>query len=102
MKNGTFSRVLILYKVFTLFDMSDDFCRISIFSKRAILRCDNESEHTVESKMGAVILGFRWLLASLSIRRLNSTCHDSVSHPRPIIVPIKLETRIGITTVTNA
>jgi len=36
----------------------------------------------VESKMGAVVLGFRWLLASLSIRRLSPTCHDSVSHPR--------------------
>ena len=32
--------------------------------------------------MGAVILGFRWLLTSLSIRRLSPTCHDSVSHPR--------------------
>ena len=33
--------------------------------------------------MGAVIfLAFRWLLASLSIRRLSPTCHDSVSHPR--------------------
>ena len=32
--------------------------------------------------MGAVVLGFRWLLASLSIRRLSPTCHDSVSHPR--------------------
>jgi integrase len=34
----------------------------------------------VASKMGAVILGFRWLLASLSMRRLSPTCHDSVSH----------------------
>jgi len=42
--------------------------------------CDNA--RLVESKMGAVILGFRWLLASLSIRRLSPTCHDSVSHPR--------------------
>ena len=32
--------------------------------------------------MGAVVLGFRWLLASLSIHRLSPTCHDSVSHPR--------------------
>ena len=32
--------------------------------------------------MGAMVLGFRWLLASLSIRHLSATCHDSVSHPR--------------------
>ena len=36
----------------------------------------------VESKMGAVVLGFRWLLAFLSVCRLSPTCHDSVSHPR--------------------
>ena len=36
----------------------------------------------VESRTGAVALGFRWSLASLSSRRLSPAYHDSVSHPR--------------------
>jgi len=39
-------------------------------------------EIPAESKMGAVFLGFRWILASLLKHRLSPTCHDSVSHPR--------------------
>ena len=36
----------------------------------------------VESKMGAVVLGFRWHMAALSRCRLSPTYHDSVSHLR--------------------
>jgi hypothetical protein len=37
---------------------------------------------SVESKTGAVALGFRWFVATLSSYRLSPTYHNSVSHPR--------------------
>ena len=40
------------------------------------------SDKNVESKMGAVVVGFRWHMAALSSCRLSPTYHDSVSHPR--------------------
>ena len=36
----------------------------------------------VESKMGAVVLGFRWHMITLSSYRLSPTYHDPVSHQR--------------------
>jgi hypothetical protein len=36
----------------------------------------------VESRTGAVVVGFRWTLAALSRGRLSPACRDSVSRPR--------------------
>jgi len=42
---------------------------------------NGEMSLRVESKMGAVVLGFRWHMEALSRCRLSPTYHDPVSHP---------------------
>ena len=42
----------------------------------------------VESKMGALVLGFWWVMTALSLCRLSPTYYDSVSHPPQYIVAI--------------
>jgi len=44
--------------------------------------CKSNIDMPVESKMNALVLGFRWILASFSRHRLSPACHSPVSRPR--------------------